>query len=241
MGNLIFTYISTLYTNWIERKVVQLPVEVYPSDFWQTHLMLTNIIQVTLTIQHHDGQTLFNSLWLDHVSSSETVEEHYQYQYLGIYMMIFSHLSLIFSFWLKNWNWNWVCISQTSHAFPLRPNGDLLLPPLCLCWTMVMWFICRHPHNASTHRTRSTTEQLLLTTALPCLPLHSTIGTLFFTKLYLGLLPFDLQMHILQAGAQNYCLRSQDLFLLPVPKVRINLGKRPYKSQWAVKVTLMIS
>ncbi len=51
---------------------------------------------------------------------------------------------------------------------------------------------------------------------------------LFIYKVILGLLPSYLQQNIFQKGVKNYGLRSKDYYLLSIPKVRINMGKRAF-------------
>ncbi len=48
---------------------------------------------------------------------------------------------------------------------------------------------------------------------------------LIIYKVILGLLPSYLQQNIFQKGVKNYGLRSQDYYLLSIPKVRTNMCK----------------
>ncbi len=50
----------------------------------------------------------------------------------------------------------------------------------------------------------------------------------FIYKVILALLPSYLQQNIFQKGVNNYGLRSQDYYLLSIPKVRNNMGKRAF-------------
>ncbi len=51
---------------------------------------------------------------------------------------------------------------------------------------------------------------------------------LFIYKVILGLLPSYLQQNIFQKGIKNYGLRSQDYYLLSIPKVHTNMGKQAF-------------
>ncbi len=51
---------------------------------------------------------------------------------------------------------------------------------------------------------------------------------LFIYKVILGFLPSYLQQNIFQKGVKNYGLRSQDYYLLSIPKVGTNMCKRAF-------------
>ncbi len=59
-----------------------------------------------------------------------------------------------------------------------------------------------------------------------CHPVDLSIGTYLYIVI-LGLRPY-LQQNSFQKGIKNYGLHSQDYYLLSIPKVRTNMGKRAF-------------
>ncbi len=121
---------------------------------------------------------------------------------------------------------------------------DWLLPLLCLYLTMVMFYTCMLRLKIYMHWTLYTMElwgsSLVLKSSLTIVICMNVLDGLLYQcgdfntgissyKDILGLLQSYLLTYISVNNIGTYNLRSQDLFLLSVPKVRTELGKKAFK------------
>ncbi len=152
--------------------------------------------------------------------------------------MTLSPLALMSSNWWEDWKWTWTSILELNPAFPLRQKRSLLLPLLCLYWTMVM--LCyMHESSQSLHALDTVYHLKTLTHHYE---LYAQVG---WSALYIRWLKhwhvlfinlsswvYFPHIFILTSVKKSVCiysLRSQGFFLLSVPVVRTELGEKSFK------------
>ena len=123
----------------------------------------------------------------------------------------------------------------------VNQKRDWLLPLLCLFWTTVMLYICKPPLKAymlltfmelwgSSLVLKHRVITVQCKNGLDGPPYNKQTVTPAYSHLQGNLfLPSYLLSYINQSNAGTYNLLSHDLFLLSVPKVRTELGKKAFR------------